>query len=70
MLDRKIIDYIVLESSDVWKLRSQVKKYINEEGWQPLGGVSHSEIFGDYGNPGLPSTTYAQGMVRYDESVS
>lgn len=58
----KIIDYTILEQPGLDRLVGEVKEYINDEGWQPLGGISQT-----YSPDG--TYFYAQSMVKYEGDV-
>lgn len=53
---RDIIDYRVLRSTNASEMHDKVLEYIGA-GWQPLGGVSITEMDGSY--------TYVQAVVKY-----
>lgn len=56
MESKKIVDYIILYSSDTSHLRSLVLEKLNE-GYVFLGGASNG---GDWG-------AYTQTMIKYEE---
>lgn len=56
-MEKKIINYKVVESASLRFLQKDVKDFISE-GWQPIGGLVISNSTG-------PSI-YCQSMVQYE----
>jgi len=56
---KKIVDYHVVETGDMNKIRSWVRECIEKEGWQPFGSM----VIVQYET----NVTYIQPMVKYED---
>jgi hypothetical protein len=57
---QKIVDYKLMMNSSFRILESNVKNMI-PEGWQPIGGISHTYVAGD-------KEEYIQALVKYENN--
>lgn len=55
----KIVEYDYLEDVDIDLLVNEVNRLIEEEGWQPLGGMVAIPI--------PPTFRYLQTVVKYEQ---
>lgn len=59
-MNKKYSNYAILRNDDPFKLEIQVIEYM-EEGWEPTGGISVSNVIS---SKGYYYTQYNQAMVR------
>lgn len=59
MSDKKIIDYLIINSSNEEKMEKNVQEFIGD-GWQPIGGVCVT--IDEYGYE-----HFYQAIVKYEE---
>ena len=58
-MDKEIIDYIIINNNEIFKLERSVKDFI-KKGYIPQGGVCVNEL-------AFRDTSYYQAMVKFKE---
>ncbi|WPO36210.1 DUF1737 domain-containing protein [Flammeovirgaceae bacterium SG7u.111] len=59
-MDRKVIDYKLISSSNPSYVEKEVKKHL-KDGWELLGGISMGDV-----NRGSTVESFCQALVKYD----